>query len=71
MQAVFQPENAQILQNGPIYSFGSSLLHDTRDLILDPVAGGFQSLSLQVGAANLKPPPGTTPAVNSLRERSN
>ncbi len=45
--------NTEIIQDGPIYSLGVSLLRDTRDLILDPVAGGYQVLTTQVGHANL------------------
>ncbi|HLJ54694.1 MAG TPA: BamA/TamA family outer membrane protein, partial [Chthonomonadaceae bacterium] len=45
--------NAEIVQDGPIESVGASLLRDTRDLILDPVAGGYQSLSIQAGHATL------------------
>lgn len=48
--------NASIIQNGPIFSVGGNLLHDTRDLILDPVKGGYQTLNLMVGHADLKPP---------------
>ncbi len=46
--------NAEIIQNGPIYSIAGSLLHNTRDLDLDPVTGGTQSLSVEVGQARLK-----------------
>ena len=46
--------NTEIIQNGPIYSLTNAVLHDTRDLILDPVAGGYQNASFQVGHANLK-----------------
>ncbi len=45
--------NAEIIQDGPIYSLGASLLRDTRDLVLDPVAGGYQNLSIQAGHAEL------------------
>ena len=48
--------NASIIQDGPIYSVAGSLLHDSRDLILDPVKGGYQTFNLMVGQANLKPP---------------
>ena len=48
--------NASIIQDGPIYSVASSILHDSRDLILDPVKGGYQTFNLMVGQANLKPP---------------
>ena len=48
--------NASIIQDGPIYSIGGSLLHDSRDLILDPVKGGYQTFTLMVGHADLKPP---------------
>ncbi len=45
--------NTEIIQDGPIYSLGASLLRDTRDLVLDPVAGGYQNLSIQAGHADL------------------
>jgi outer membrane protein insertion porin family len=45
--------NTSIIQDGPIYSVGASLLRDTRDLVLDPVAGGYQNLSVQAGHASL------------------
>ncbi|HLK59610.1 MAG TPA: BamA/TamA family outer membrane protein [Chthonomonadaceae bacterium] len=48
--------NASILQNGPIFALGLSLVHDTRDQPLDPVKGGFQSLGIQAGHADLRPP---------------
>ncbi len=48
--------NATIIQDGPIYSLGGAVLHDTRDLILDPVKGGYQTFNIMVGQANLKPP---------------
>lgn len=48
--------NASIIQNGPIFSVGGNLLHDTRDLILDPVKGGYQTFDLMIGHADLKPP---------------
>ncbi|MCW3095607.1 MAG: Beta-barrel assembly machine subunit BamA [Chthonomonadaceae bacterium] len=48
--------NASIIQDGPIYSIGTNLLHDSRDLILDPVKGGYQTFNLMIGQANLKPP---------------
>jgi outer membrane protein insertion porin family len=50
--------NATIIQDGPIYSLGGTLLHDTRDLILDPVKGGYQKVDLQVGYADIQPPSG-------------
>jgi outer membrane protein insertion porin family len=49
-------QDVAILQNGPVYVFGGSLIRNTRDLDLDPVAGGFQTLNLSVGHADLKPP---------------
>lgn len=49
-------QDIAIIQNGPIQALSASLLHDTRDLELDPASGGFQSVSLEVGHANLKPP---------------
>ncbi len=65
-------QNAQIIQNGPIFVLGGSLLHNTRDLDIDPVSGGFQTFNLQVGHANLHSPktftgiliPGVTGNVN-------
>ncbi len=48
--------NASIIQDGPIYSVGTNLQHDSRDLILDPVKGGYQTFSLMLGHADLKPP---------------
>lgn len=48
--------NASIIQDGPIYSIGGNLLHDSRDLILDPVKGGYQTFNIMIGHANLKPP---------------
>lgn len=47
--------NRDILQNGPIYSVGGTLIHNTRDLDLDPVSGGYQSVNLLLGHADLKP----------------
>lgn len=47
--------NADILQNVKIASVGGSLVHDTRDLFLDPASGGYQSVGLQVGYAKIRP----------------
>jgi outer membrane protein insertion porin family len=68
-------QDVQILQNGPIYVFGAGLLHDTRDLTLDPASGGFQQFSFDVGHADLSPPrlvtgqtvPGTYGSVNFVK----
>ena len=49
------PANATILQNGPIGVLGGQLTHDSRDNILDPVIGGYQAFSLQVGYADIRP----------------
>ena len=46
--------NTQIIQNGPIYVFTTSVLHDTRDYVADPVGGAYQNASFQLGHANLK-----------------
>jgi outer membrane protein insertion porin family len=48
-------ENAAILQDGPLYVVGSSLLHDTRDYNNDPTHGAYQNLTLALGHDNLKP----------------
>ena len=65
-------QNAQIIQQGPIFVFGGQLIHNTRDLDADPVAGGLQTFNLQGGHANLSSPrtftgitiPGVTGSVN-------
>jgi outer membrane protein insertion porin family len=49
------PDNARIIQNGPIISFTAYMQHNTRDLEIDPVTGNFQSISAMFGRANLKP----------------
>ncbi len=53
-------QDVGIIQNGPIYVLGGSLIRNTRDLDLDPVSGGFQTLNLSIGHADLKPPALTT-----------
>ena len=49
-------QNAQIIQNGPIFVLSGQLLHNTRDLDIDPVTGGFQNGNITVGHANLNAP---------------
>ncbi|MDE2127809.1 MAG: BamA/TamA family outer membrane protein [Armatimonadetes bacterium] len=49
------PINADIVQNGPIYSLAGSIIHNTRDLDLDPVEGEYQTASLEFGHARLSP----------------
>lgn len=49
-------EDTQIINNGPIFVFATSLQHSTRDFNLDPVSGGFQTINVQFGTANLKAP---------------
>jgi outer membrane protein insertion porin family len=64
--------NASIIQDGPIFVLGAQLIHNTRDIDIDPVTGGFQTLNLQTGHANLSSPktftgitiPGITGSVN-------
>lgn len=46
--------NTAIIQNGPIYTFGAGVQHDTRDLLIDPISGGYQNANFQVGYANLR-----------------
>lgn len=48
------PDQLSIIQNGPIVVGGASLIHNTRDLDLDPISGGLQQYNLQIGSANLK-----------------
>ena len=52
--------NAEILQDGPIAVIGGSLAHDSRDVVFDPVTGGYQSLLGQVGYADIRPVAGVT-----------
>jgi outer membrane protein insertion porin family len=47
--------NTAIVQDGPLYVLGSSLLHDTRDYNADPTRGSYQNLSLSVGHDSLRP----------------
>ncbi len=54
--------NSAILQDGPIFSLGGTLVHDTRDNFLDPVNGSYQSGSLSVGYANTRPVNGVSPS---------
>ncbi len=49
------PSNAEIIQNGPIYSIAGTLMHNTRDLDVDPISGGFQTSTIEIGHANIKP----------------
>src|SRR5205823_6573402 len=60
--------NSEIVQNGPIYSGAVSLLHDTRDLPLDPVSGSYKTASFQLGHANIKPlrGPNGLPVIQAL-----
>ena len=65
-------QNAQIIQNGPIFVLSGQLLHNTRDLDIDPVNGGFQTGNITAGHADLSSPrtftgitiPGVTGSVN-------
>jgi outer membrane protein insertion porin family len=47
--------NASIMQDGPLYVLGGTLLHDTRDYIPDPARGSYQNLILSVGHDSLQP----------------
>ncbi len=57
--------DASILQNGPIFVLGAMGQHDSRDVPLDPAAGGFQSMGISVGHANLTPPSAPDPSINT------
>jgi outer membrane protein insertion porin family len=46
--------NADILQNVRLFALSSALVHDTRDLFLDPNSGGYRSIGLQVGTARIR-----------------
>jgi outer membrane protein insertion porin family len=52
--------NAQIVQDGPLYTVGTTLQHDTRDLVADPVRGSLQNVSVNVGHADLRSPLGAS-----------
>jgi len=56
--------DASILQNGPIFVLGAIANHDTRDIPVDPVSGGYQSIGFSVGHANLSPPSAYDPGIN-------
>ena len=47
--------NSSIIQNGPIFQVGGLLQNDTRDFPADAVKGGYQSLTMALGHANLRP----------------
>ncbi len=47
--------NSQILQDGPIGVISGGLSHDTRDVVFDPVTGSYQSGTLSVGGADIRP----------------
>ena len=65
-------QNAQIIQDGPIFVLGGQLVHNTRDLDNDAISGVLQTMNLQVGHATLSSPrtftgitiPGVTGSVN-------
>ncbi len=65
----------QIIQNGPVFTLGTSFSHDTRDYYLNPAKGGVQTLSIEAGHANLQAPvtipgifvPGVYGSANFLR----
>ena len=47
-------QNAQIIQNGPIFVLSGQLLHNTRDLDIDPVSGGFQTGNIHGGTCQFE-----------------
>lgn len=57
--------DASILQNGPIFVAGAIVQHDTRDVPLDPVSGGYQSVGFSLGHANLTPPSAPDPSIDT------
>ncbi len=57
--------DASILQNGPIFVLGEVFQHDTRDVPLDPVAGGYQSVGFSIGHATITPPTAIDPEIDS------
>ena len=46
---------SNILQNGPIFQISGLVQNDTRDFPADAVRGGYQSLTMAFGHANLRP----------------
>ncbi len=57
--------DASILQNGPVFVLGGIVNHDTRDIPIDPVSGGYQSMGISFGHANLNPPAAYDPGINT------
>jgi outer membrane protein insertion porin family len=54
------PNDAAILQNGPLATVTLRLAHDTRDYIEEPAAGGYQTVEVNLGHADIKPVTTTT-----------
>lgn len=52
---VLNPQDAAALQKGPILVASGRMTHNTRDVDLDPVSGGYETYSLDIGRADLKP----------------
>ena len=59
--------DAAILQNGPLATLTLSATHNTRDYDQEPAAGGLETLSMDIGHADLRPVKtvagGTTPGI--------
>lgn len=47
--------DASILQNGPIAVVTGRVSHDTRDFIQNPAAGGYETVEIDVGHADMRP----------------
>ncbi|HSV75117.1 MAG TPA: BamA/TamA family outer membrane protein [Chthonomonadales bacterium] len=48
-------EDAAILQSGPMAVLNFRVTHNTRDLDMEPAAGGFEMVSADIGRADLRP----------------
>lgn len=47
--------DAAILQNGPIAVLTGRVSHDTRDFVQNPAAGGYETVEVDVGHADMRP----------------
>jgi outer membrane protein insertion porin family len=48
-------DDAIALQNGPLTALNFRVTHNTRDYDIDPVAGGYEIYSVDIGRADLRP----------------
>jgi outer membrane protein insertion porin family len=60
------PADAAILQNGPLATITLRGTNNTRDYDQDPAAGGFDTLTFDIGRADLKPVTSGTQVLNPV-----